>query len=85
MLFSKQRILAIIPEYFSHQTMDHGWKVDLARLVLFHTVKNGGGNAVLVAYGKFTTREGGFRLPAFVHWPGRIAAGAKSAELTTTV
>eukprot|EP01083_Nonionella_stella_P020771 57645_1 len=59
----------------------------------FFTADNGpwlqkklsGGSAGLFSMGKFTTWEGGMRQPAFAHWPGRIAAGSKSAEVVSTM
>jgi len=59
----------------------------------FFTADNGpwlqknfaGGSAGLFSMGKLTTWEGGMRQPAFAHWPGRIAAGSRSAELVSTM
>eukprot|EP01043_Picozoa_sp_COSAG02_P015737 COSAG02_NODE_678_length_18586_cov_39.649375_5_plen_144_part_00 len=44
-----------------------------------------GGNAGLLRCGKGTTWEGGLRVPAIFHWPGRIEPGTVSDELATTL
>eukprot|EP01084_Bolivina_argentea_P092225 165947_1 len=48
------------------------------------TQRIAGGSAGLFRNGKETTWEGGFREPAFAHWPGMIDAKSISYELTAT-
>jgi arylsulfatase A-like enzyme len=63
------------------------------RTLVFFTSDNGpwlrmkqqGGTAGLLREGKGSTWEGGVREPAIAWWPGRIAAGAVSAELSGTM
>ena len=44
-----------------------------------------GGSAGPFRGAKFSTYEGGFRVPAVVRWPARIPAGRTSSELATTM
>ncbi|GLC26388.1 sulfatase family protein [Roseisolibacter agri] len=44
-----------------------------------------GGSAGPFRGAKFSTYEGGFRVPAVVRWPARIPAGRTSGELATTM
>jgi arylsulfatase A-like enzyme len=44
-----------------------------------------GGSAKPLRDGKFTTFEGGMRLPCIVRWPGRVPAGATSSEIAATI
>jgi arylsulfatase A len=67
-------------------------KLDQNTLVLF-TSDNGpwlaqrgnGGSAGLLRGGKGATWEGGMREPAIAWWPGKIKAGAVTAELGSTL
>ncbi|XP_041459556.1 arylsulfatase A-like [Lytechinus variegatus] len=47
-------------------------------------LKTFGGNAGLMKCGKGTTYEGGMRVPAIIHWPGRITPG-RSFEFSSTL
>ncbi|MDX1740654.1 MAG: sulfatase-like hydrolase/transferase, partial [Rhodothermales bacterium] len=61
--------------------------------IVFYTSDNGpwlvfgnhGGSAGPYREGKATTFEGGHRVPGIVRWPGKIPAGAVSAELVTAL
>ena len=44
-----------------------------------------GGSAGPLRGGKGTSYEGGMRVPAIMRWPGRIAAGRRTAEIATTM
>jgi arylsulfatase A-like enzyme len=63
------------------------------RTLVFFTSDNGpwlrmqqqGGSAGLLREGKGSTWEGGVREPAIAWWPGRIAPGVVSAELSGTM
>ncbi len=44
-----------------------------------------GGSTGPLSGAKATTMEGGARVPAIMHWPGKIPAGQVSAELATTL
>jgi arylsulfatase A-like enzyme len=69
-------------------------RLDLdTRTLVFFTSDNGpwlaygdhGGSAGPLREGKFTTFEGGHRVPAIARWPGRIPAGSVSDELVTAM
>jgi arylsulfatase A len=50
--------------------------------------QGGGGQAGsqgLFRCGKGTTWDGGHRVPALVHWPGRVAAGGRREELVSAL
>eukprot|EP00039_Didymoeca_costata_P005444 m.81699 g.81699 ORF g.81699 m.81699 type:complete len:531 (-) comp12822_c0_seq4:126-1718(-) len=59
--------------------------------IVFFTSDNGpslrneirGGDAGLFRCGKGTTWEGGFRVPAMVRWPGKIAAGSVYRDMVS--
>ena len=63
------------------------------RTLVFFTSDNGpwlrmkeqGGSAGLLREGKGSTWEGGMREPAIAWWPGRVAAGVVSQELSATM
>ena len=63
-----------------------------ARTLVVYTSDNGpwlsmkhhGGSAKPLRAGKFTTFEGGMRVPMIARWPGRIPAGSVSAEVAAT-
>ena len=40
-----------------------------------------GGSALPLRAGKFTTYEGGMRVPAIFHWPGKVPAGVECDEV----
>lgn len=48
------------------------------------TFKQDGGSAGLLRGGKFTTWEGGYRMPAIAWWPGKIESTV-TAEMATTM
>ena len=48
------------------------------------TGRNAGSNGMLRG-GKGSSWEGGFRVPFIARWPGRVAPGAVSSELTSTI
>jgi arylsulfatase A-like enzyme len=47
--------------------------------------QGGGGSAAPLRGLKFTSYEGGFRVPAIFHWPGRIPPGRTCGELATAM
>ena len=67
-------------------------KLDRRTLVIF-TSDNGpwlskgkrGGSALPLRDGKFTTYEGGMRVPCLMRWTGRIPAGKVCSEVATTI
>ncbi|MEO0476316.1 MAG: sulfatase [Planctomycetota bacterium] len=67
-------------------------KLDDETLVIF-TTDNGpwlkfgrnGGSALPLRDGKFTSYEGGQRVPTIVRWPGRVPAGQDCAEVAGTI
>ena len=44
-----------------------------------------GGSAYPLREGKFTTFEGGMRVPCIMKWPGKIPAGSECSELAATI
>ncbi len=46
--------------------------------------KNHGGSALPLRDGKFSTYEGGMRVPCLMRWPGRIPAGAVNGGIAAT-
>ena len=44
-----------------------------------------GGSSVPLRSGKFTTYEGGFRMPCIMHWPGVIPEGSMCQEVAGTI
>ena len=44
-----------------------------------------GGSALPLRDGKFTTFEGGMRVPCIMRWPGRIPAGKTCGEIAATI
>lgn len=68
-------------------TSDNGpWRnlpdrmIDSAPVEAWH-----GGSTGPLSGAKATSMEGGARVPAILHWPGKIPAGQLSAELATTL
>jgi len=67
-------------------------KIDDNTLVIF-TTDNGpwlefdehGGSALPLRDGKFTTYEGGMRVPCIMRWPGKIPAGKTCSEVAATI
>jgi arylsulfatase A-like enzyme len=63
------------------------------RTLVIYTSDNGpwlskgknGGSAKPLRDGKFTTWEGGFRMPCVMRWPGRIPAGTVCSETAATI
>ena len=47
-------------------------------------MKHHGGSALPLRNGKFSTFEGGMRVPCLMRWPGRIPAGRTSSEVAAT-
>jgi arylsulfatase A len=63
--------------------------IDEETLVIFTSdngagPKGGGSNAPLQGW-KFSTWEGGFRLPCIMRWPGRIEAGTTCREVASSL
>ncbi len=62
------------------------------KTLVFYTSDNGpwlgmkhhGGSALPLRAGKFSTYEGGMRVPALARWPGRIPAGTVCREVAAT-
>jgi arylsulfatase A-like enzyme len=44
-----------------------------------------GGSALPLRAGKFTTYEGGMRVPCIMRWPGKIPAGKTCSEVAATI
>ncbi len=44
-----------------------------------------GGSALPLRDGKFSTYEGGMRVPCIMRWPGRIPAGSVCSEIAATI
>jgi arylsulfatase A len=47
--------------------------------------KQNGGSAFPLQGGKFSTYEGGFRVPCIMRWPGKIPSGAVCSEVASTI
>ena len=67
-------------------------KLDEQTLVIFTSdngpwlsKKKNGGSAKPLRDGKFSTFEGGMRVPCIVRWPGKIPAGKTCAEVAATI
>ena len=44
-----------------------------------------GGSALPLRNGKFSTYEGGMRVPCIMRWPGKISAGSVCSEIAATI
>jgi arylsulfatase A len=69
-------------------TTDNGpwdFKDDDQDRVKGNTNRRVGGSALPLRGAKFSSWEGGFRVPCVVRWPGRIPAGQTCNEITATI
>jgi arylsulfatase A-like enzyme len=69
-----------------------GCRIDENTLVIFASdngpwlqFKEEGGSALPLRDGKFTTYEGGMRMPCIMRWPGTIPAGQVCSEVASTI
>ena len=82
----------LIGELYNYINDDDN-NIDENNIVTFFTSDNGpwliknraGGSAGLFRDGKFTTWEGGIRMPAFIHWPNHILSGSRTMQVACTI